>query len=192
MQIVALQQSTTNSHQQTTSIQRHACTISEVLRFLEGASAQQLVEVLQKVLQLLRAYEPAELDDITSPRDPKAERVEQLLRSLGPQLQGSNTKEWVDALRCLTEVLDDVSVSPSDLHKAKEDVDVLKQSCLSGHKPDLQRLVSQLEELCKSWHGWLSCRPNCIANYERGVAKLQQLQDRAAVCALAQRMTRQK
>lgn len=181
MQIAALQPST--------SIQRNSCTIKEVLGFLEGASAQQLIEVIQKVLQLLQTYKPAELDDIASPRDPKAERVEQLLRSLRPQLQGPDTDEWVNALRYLTEALQDLSVAPSDLQTATEDVKALKQSCLSGHQPVFQRLITQLEELCK---GWLITKTSCIARYERRAAELQQLQDRVAVCALAQRITRQR
>lgn len=189
---MALQQSTINSHQQATSIQRSSCSIKEVLGFLEDASAQQLIEVIQKVLQLLQIYKPAELDDISSPRDPKAEHVEQLLRYLKPQLQGTDTSKWVDAMGCLMEALEDLSVAPPDVQKAIEDVNVLKQSCLSGQQPVFHRLVTQLEELCKGWHGWLISRASCIAKYERRAAELHQLQDRVAVCALAQRITRKR
>ena len=191
MQITELEQSTIHT-QQTTSTPRNACTISDVLRFLGSASAQQLIIVIRQVLESLRQYKPAELDGISSSKDPKAERVEQLLKSLGPHLQGTNTDDWVDALRRLTEALTDVVVAPSDLVSAEEDVRALKESCLSGHEPILQRLIAQLEELCSVWHGWLVNRPHCVARYGRRAAELQQLQERAAVCASAQHKIRQR
>lgn len=191
MQIAALEQSTIHT-QQTTSAQRSPCTTTDVLRCVETASAQQLTEVIQQVLKSLRQYKPAELDGISSPQDPKAQHVEQLLKSLGPHLQGTNTDKWVDALRRLSEALKDVTVAPSDLESAAEHVRALKESCLLGHEPMLQCLIAQLEELCNRWHSWLIKRPHCIARYERKAAELQQLQDRVAVFASAQRKIRQR
>ena len=138
------------------------------------------------MLESLRQYKPAELGSISSSRHPKAEYVEQLLTSLGPHLQGTDTDKWFRAVRRLTEALQDVVVAPSDLEIATKDVRALKESCLSGHDPLLQRLIAQLEELCIGWHGWLINRPHCVARYERRAAELHQLQDRAAVCASAQ------
>lgn len=191
MQIAALEQSTMHA-EQTTSTQRSACTTTDVLQYLETASAQQLTEVIRKVLKSLEQYRPAELGRISSPRHPKAEYVEQLMTSLGPHLQGTNTDKWFDAVRCSTEALRDVSVASCDLESATEDVRALKESCLSGDELILQRLIPQLEELCSRWHDWLINRPHCIARYERKAAELQQLQDRVAVCTSAQRKIRQR
>ena len=149
-------------------------------------SAPRLLAIVKQVLQSLRKYKPAELCDVSPPPDPMAENVEQLLRSLGPQLQGEDFYKWQDAVGQLKEPLQDLTVTQSDLHHRREVVKGLKQSCLSGQFSASQGLIAQLERLLNSWQGWL----NSIASYETRAAELKQLQKRDDLCVRARLMIR--
>lgn len=152
--------------------------------FAEDMSAEQSLGILKQVLQSLQKCKPAELGDIPSAEDPKAKHMEELLMALKPQLQGHNIIEWLDASSQLKEPLQELIMTQAALDHASTGVESLKQVCLTNS----ENLITQLGELCDSWHGWLIS----TANYERSARDVQQLQHRARVCAQAEQVIRPK
>lgn len=144
-------------------------------------SAEHLLDIMKQVLQSLQKYK---LGDIPSAQDPKAKHMEDLLMALKPQLQGDNIIEWLDASSQLKEPLQELITTQAALDQASIGLEVLKQSCLTGS----EGLITQLGELCDSWHGWLVS----IANHEERARDVLQLQHRGHVCAQAELMIRPK
>ena len=161
--------------QQSSSTQTQTCSTADTVRIAGGASAQQLLGIVEQVLLSLQKCKPAVLADIPSSPDLKAERVEQLLRSLEPQLQGKNINERMDAVSQFKKPLQELVVTQSDLDHRMQEVEVLKRLCLSN----MQGLSTQLREVHDGWQNWLIS----IVNYESKTKDLLQLQHRQRLCA---------
>lgn len=168
LQVAALDP--TRAGHQSSNTQTNTCSTADAVRIPDDASSQQLFGIMKQVLQSVQKYKPVELGDIASSSDLQAERMEQLLKSLEPQLQGDNLSEFVDAVSQLNVPLKELIETPSDLALGLEEVEVLKRLCLSNS----QGLVTQLGEVCHCWQDWLIS----IARYESKCRDVQHLMNR--------------
>ena len=109
-------------NQQSSSTQKNVCSTADTVGIADDASAQQLFGIVEQVLQSLQKCKPAELSAIPSLPDLKAQRMEQLLKSLEPQLRGDDISEWMDAVRQFEKPVQELIVTQSIIDLGLEEV----------------------------------------------------------------------
>lgn len=174
-----------------TSMHSFACNVDGCTAS-KGMSNSQFIDLLkntQEALEKLKEWSPDLVDHQLFCRDPKAERIEQLLQSLEPQLQGTRHSWWtaMDQLAGPVKDLQEL-VDKTDLTEAEEAVKQLRRSGLSDK--EAAGLGAQSVHCIHALHS-RACRASShIAAYETKAQELYHLKDRAAVCLRADEIIR--